>query len=249
MKTDEYIYFLLEKSKTDKEKFRRLTPLGKDLAENVVFSQTREKSLFFRHTCVTGVGRTAFIKRLLVALSFFYAKTEANFLIVSPRQDYGELIRLYGLDCTVPFIREKADLQSVETCVKELVSLHTRERGCPKLFLVLDGLEELDGCNKNGDLEEYRTFFDCIARQENIEVITGTDLIKTIFSGYPGAFVGVGNCLVTTQGNDKADVTFVQDDFSLSLPAPIRHPNEPSFTETVIWANSQQAKLQSGENA
>ena len=242
MNADEYIYFLLEKSKADKETFRSGTPLGRDLTDGVLFSQTRGRGVAFRHTCVTGVGRTAFIKRLLVSLAFFYDKSEANFLIISPRPDYGELIRLYGLDITVPFIREKSDLQSVETCVKELVSLHARERGCPKLYLVLDGLEELDGCNKNGDLEEYRTIFDLIARQPNIEVITGADLIKTIFSGYPGAFVGVGNCLVTTQGDGKADVTYVHDDSSLSLPAPIRYPDAPSFTETVIWANSILAK-------
>ncbi len=244
MRTEEYISFLIEKSKGDKEKFRSATPIGRDLTDGVVFSQKMPRALAFKHTCVTGVGRTAFIKRLILALSFFYDKTEANFLVVSPHTEYGELIRLHGLDITVPFIREKADLQGVEQCVKELTELHARERGCPKLYLVLDGLEELDGCNKNGDLEEYRNIFDSIARQPNIEVITGADLIKTIFSGYPGAFVGIGNCLVTAQGNGKADYTFVNDDSSLSMPAPLHYPDTPSFIETVIWANAEQGKPQ-----
>lgn len=242
MKTDEYISFLIEKSADDKDIFRSKTPLGRDSTNGVVFSKSRESKVAFRHTCVTGVGRTAFIKRLLIALSFFYEKKEMNILVLSPRPDYSELIRLHGLDITVPFIRSKADLANAVACIKELVDLHSRERGCPKLYLVLDGLEELDGCNKNGDLEEYRDIFDIILRQPNIEVITGADLIKTIFSGYPGAFVGVGNCLVTTQGNAKADYTFVNDDVTLSLPSLLHYPDSPSFMETVIWANSVQAK-------
>ena len=244
MRTEEYISFLTEKSKDDKEKFRSATPIGRDLTDGVIFSLSSTRPLAFKHTCVTGVGRTAFIKRLLITLSFFYDKSEANFLVVSPRADYGELIRLHSLDITVPFIREKDDLQGVENCIKELVDLHTRGRGCPKLYLVLDGLEELDGCNKNGDLEEYRNIFDLVARQPNIEVITGADLIKTIFSGYPGAFVGIGNCLVTAQMGGKADYTFVNDDSSLSMPAPLYYPDAPSCMETVIWANAVQGKPQ-----
>ena len=242
MRTEEYISFLTGKGQEDIQKFRDGTPLGLDATDGVIFSQTREHPFTVRHTCVTGVGRTAFIKRLLVALSFLYEKTEANFLVLSPRLDYGELIRLHSLDITAPFLRQKSDLDAAMRCVKELVDLHTRERGCPKLFLVLDGLEELDGCNKNGDLEEYRNIFELLARQKNIEVISGAELIKTIFSGYPGAFVGVGNCLVTTRESGKADVTYVGDDSSLSLPTLLRYPDAPSFTETVIWANAEQAK-------
>ena len=242
MRTEEYISFLMEKGQENVQKFRDGTPLGLDATDGVIFSQTREHPFTVRHTCVTGVGRTAFIKRLLIALSFLYEKTAANFLVLSPRLDYGELIRLHGLDITAPFLRQKSDLDAAMRCVQELVDLHTRERGCPKLFLVLDGLEELEGCNKNGDLEEYRNFFELLARQKNIEVVSGAELIKTIFSGYPGAFVGVGNCLVTTRESGKADVTYVGDDSSLSLPSLLRYPDAPSFTETVIWANAEQAK-------
>ena len=66
--------------------------------------------------------------------------------------------------------------------------------------------------------------------------------MRSIFSGYPGAFVGVGNCLVTTQGNGKADITYVGEDSSLSMPTPILFPDEPNITETVILLNSLAAK-------
>ena len=116
--------------------------------------------------------------------------------------------------------------------------MYQTEKGHPRLILVLDGLEELEGCNKNGDLEEYRAFFDLTLRNENVEIITGAELMKSIFSGYPGAFVGVGNCLVTTREEGKADVTYVGDDSSLSMPTAMSFPDSPSVTETIIFLNS-----------
>ncbi len=213
-------------------------PLGMDVTENIVFSQKREKPFMIRHTCVTGVRKTAFIKRTLCTLTCLYEKTEANFFILSPKAEYGELVKLLHADITMPYIREKGDIESCLACVKELVSLHTREKGCPRLILVLDGLEEVEDCNKNGDLEEYRAFFDLLARQPNMEIISGVELMKSIFSGYPGAFVGVGNCLVTTVEEGKADVTYVGEDSSLSMPTPIYFPSAPSITETVIALNA-----------
>ena len=63
----------------------------------------------------------------------------------------------------------------------------------------MDGLEELEGSNTRGDLEEYREILEFLARETNVETIVGADLMKSIFSGDPGVFVGVGNCLVTTR--------------------------------------------------
>ena len=241
MRAEEFIALLSEQSK-DEEGLCRLragVPLGVDSIGNVVFSQKREMPFTMRHTCVTGVKRTAFIKRLIVTLSCLYDKPEANFLILSPRTEYGELLRLKNLDVTVPFVSTKADVESAKACVSELLNMYlTGGKGYPKLFLVLDGLEEIEGCNQNGDLEEFRAFFELIARQKNVEVISGTELMKSIFSGYPGAFVGVGNCLVTTREEGKADVTYVSDDSSLSLPTVMSFPDAPSVTETVIFLNS-----------
>jgi hypothetical protein len=103
---------------------------------------------------------------------------------------------------------------------------------------VLDGIETLDGCNKNEDLEEYRAVMDLLARRESVELIAGVELTKSIFSGYPGAFVGVGNCLVSTREEGKADVTYVNDDSSLTLPLPMTYPSEPSVMESIIFLNS-----------
>ena len=106
------------------------------------------------------------------------------------------------------------------------------------IFLVLDGLEELSACNRNGDFEEYREIFELFNRRKDVDVICGADLMRSIFSGHPGAFVGVGNCLVTIREEGKADVTYVGDDISLSMPVPITYPSEPSVMETVIYLNA-----------
>ncbi len=249
MRSEEFISSLtaLCAEDTGLQRVRAGVPLGQDLTGKVAFSQIREKPPLFRHTCVTGVKKTAFVKRLLCTLSCLYEKDEANFFVLSPRTDYGELLRLLHADITLPFVREKGDIDRALSCVKELVSLHERERGCPRLILVLDALEEIEGCNRNGDLEEYRAFFEAVARRSNIEVISGVELMKSIFSGYPGAFVGVGNCLVTTLEEGKADVTYVGEDSSLSMPTPIYFPSAPSITETVIALNATaQAKQGNG---
>ncbi len=248
MRTEEFISSLLENCKDDEQlkRLRQSVPLGWDSVDNIVYSQKRENPFTVRHTCVTGARKTVFLKRLLLTLASLYAKTETNFLIVSPYDEYGEFLRLQGADVTVPYVKQRADLLKIKDCVRELIQLQSREQGCPKLIILLDGLDELDGCNKNGDLEEYRDFFDLLARRAEVEIISGVDLMKSIFSGYPGAFVGVGNCLVTTREEGKADVTYVDDDSSLSPPTLMSYCETPSITESVIWLNAFQTKAQEG---
>ena len=240
MRAEEFITILVEKS-TDEEAICALRagiPLGVDGLGNTVLSQCKEHGYTVSHTCVTGARRTTFIRRLLMNLSCLYAPTEANFFILSPRNDYGELLRLQSADVTAPYLRDKSDLDESLRCLRELISLYRQGRGYPRLILVLDGLEELDGCNGNGDLEEYRTVFETLAREKNVDVISGVELMKSIFSGNPGVFVGVGNCLVTTREEGKADVTYVEQDSSLSLPVAITYPDSPSVTETLIFMNA-----------
>ena len=110
--------------------------------------------------------------------------------------------------------------------------------GYPHLFVVLDGLESLPDCNKNGDLEEYRAFLEEVARREDVDVFSSVDLVKSIFNGLPGAFVGIGNCLVTTRGEGRAEVTYVNDDSSMTLPILLEYPFSPSLTETIIYLNA-----------
>ncbi|MBR2024114.1 MAG: hypothetical protein IJ996_06345 [Clostridia bacterium] len=242
MRSDEFINFLLKNGKTDEEvlRIRESVPLGFDNCDKVVFARRPILAPYTKHVCVTGIRKTAFIKRLILTLSCLYDKAETCFFVLSPKTEYGELLRLHTIDVTVPYIRTKADLGDGMRCLEELMKLYESVRGTKKLFLVLDGLEEVEGCNQNGDLQEYRDFIDVVARKNNVEVISGVDLMKSIFSGYPGAYVGVGNCLVTTREDGKADVTYVGEDSTLSMPTPMFYPDSPSVTETVISLNAKE---------
>ena len=240
MRTDAFISKISGLSAED-EKFEELKkglPLGEDSVGNVLLSQKRERPLTVRHTCVSGLHRGNFIRRFLLTVSCLYEKSEATFLVISPKAEYGELLRLRSMDVTVPYINGKSDLNLAIETLKELLRQREYGKGYPHLFLVLDGLEDLPDCNRNGDLEEYREIFDYLTRRMDVDVISGVDLMHSIFSGYPGAFLGIGNCLVTTREDGKADVTYVGDDASMSLPVPMRYPNEPSFMETVIYFNA-----------
>lgn len=240
MRAEEFITFLAEKAGDEEKKsaLKAGLPLGLDAAGEAVFSQTLEHSFTPNHTCVTGANRTKFIKRFLITLACLYEKSEANFLVLSPRTEYGELLRLQRMDITVPYVRTKADLEKAKACVKELTADYARGVGYPKLFLVLDGLEELPEANGNSDLDEYREFFDLLAREKNVAIISGAELMKSIFSGNPGVFVGVGNCLVTTREEGRADVTYVGEDSSLSMPVALQYPSSPSVLETIIQLNA-----------
>ncbi len=240
MRSEEFIALLTEKCADGQEikSLREGLPLGLDAAGEPVLSQLSTHSFTANHTCVTGARRTAFIKRLLITLSRLYKSSEANFLVLSPRTDYGELLRLKGMDVTLPYIRNQSDLEKAKACVKDLMAEYARGAGYPKLFLIIDGLEELPDLKGNGDLDEYRDFLSLLAREQNVAIISGVELIKSIFSGNPGVFVGVGNCLVTTREEGRADVTYVGEDSSLSMPTAMQYPDSPSITETVIALNA-----------
>lgn len=240
MRAEEFITILSKKTQHGQtlESLRAGIPLGIDAAGEAVLAQIHEHSFTPNHTCVTGARRTLFIKRLLITLSCLYEKSEANFLVISPRAEYGELLRLKNIDVTVPFIRTREDVEKAKACVKELLLEYKRGAGYPKLFLVLDGLEELPEANTGGDLEEYHDFFELLARERNVEIISGAELMKSIFSGNPGVFVGVGNCLVTTREEGRADVTYVGDDSSLSMPTAMQYPDSPAVLETIIYLNA-----------
>ena len=213
----------LKTANEDSISLAKRVPLGLLNNGEIAFSQSREKPFNVRHTCVSGEHRTAYILSLLCTLNELYGTGRATFLIVSPKIEYGVLLNR-GLDITLPFVLKKADLKAIQTCVCEIVKAQEQIKNYPRLVLVLDGLESVEDCNAQKDFAEYRAFFELLARRENVDIITGVDLMQSIFSGYPGAFVGVGNALVTTRANAQADVTLVSDDSSLSLPTPIDCP-------------------------
>ena len=141
-----------------------------------------------------------------------------------------------NMNVIVPYVRTKEDLQDLKTGLRDIINMYLQGDGYPHLFLVLDGLEELPDCNDD-EFNEYRDIFDRLVRRPNMEIITGVDLRKSIFSGCPGAFVGIGNCLVTTREDGKADVTYVGEGTNLSLPVLIDFPCEPTLTEIVEYFN------------
>ncbi len=217
---------------------RKRVPIGVDSVGNITYARKEEGLFSTRHICVTGSGKTSFLRRLLITLSCLYEPSEICFFVLSPKIEYGELLRMKNMSLTLPYIRAKSDLELATETLKELLRLRAFGRGYPRLVVVLDGLETLDDCNRNGDLEEYRSLLELLSGKPDVDVFTGVELTKSIFSGYPGAFVGVGNCLVATRETGKADVTYVREDASLSLPLPLTYPDAPSITETVLFFNS-----------
>ncbi len=239
MRSDDFIASLLrEQGEEDFKRIRKDLPVGVDSAGNTVYARKRENVFSARHTCVTGGGKSGCIRRLLITLSCLYEKSELCVFALSPKTEYGELLRLKALDLTLPYVRDKSDFTAATETLKELLRVREYGKGYPRLVVVLDGLEELEGCNRNEDLEEYRETIDLLTRREGVDIITGVELTKSIFAGYPGAFVGVGNCLIATREAGKADVTYVQEDGSLTLPMPMTYPAEPALIETVLYLNS-----------
>ena len=240
MRSEEFIA-LLSNAAENEEKFDKMrtdVPLGVDSVDNVVYSHKYTRPYSTRFTCVTGGGRSAFLKRLLITVSCLYDRKDACFLILSPNVEYGEFLRLKSMDATVPYIRSKSDLDLALETLKQLLQEREGKRGYPRLFVMIDGIETLEGCNHNEDLEEYRDIIDLLARKGDVELIAAVDLTKSIFSGYPGAFVGIGNCLVATREFGKADVTYVNDDATLTMPVPMGYPCAPSIIETILFFNA-----------
>ncbi len=239
MRTEEWITKLSEATAGDDEAFfafRESVPLGLDEKGEIAVAHEEKKRGRSRHICVTGAKRTEFIKRLLVALACLYDETEACFFVLSPNLAYGELLALRHTNFVVPFVRAYEDCLSALETLKELLrASRSGERGYPKLILVLDGLETLVN-DPTGTLDVYAPFFNEFARDE-VEIVTGVDLLQSIFSGYPGAFVGIGNCLVTADEDGKADLTLTDEDSSLTAPKAFAYPDN-ALMESIAFLNS-----------
>lgn len=243
MRTDAFIEAVCKNQKGERlDEFRQGLPIGKDENGEILIAQKREKPLSVRNTCVTGAGRTEFIRQLIVVLSCLFDKEETSFFVLSPHVEYGELLRLNSVDITVPYIRSQEDIESAKETLKELVRIRSMGAGHPRLFVVLDGLDELPDSKESGELEEYRAINELLMRKKDIDIITGVDLSKSIFAGYPGAFLGIGNCLVTTREKGEADVTYVGEDSSLTLPVPMIYPSEPSVLDSIAFLNNVPAR-------
>lgn len=240
MRTEEFIERILGQADDNArfDELRKGIPLGEDTNGEVVLAQKNAQAYTVRNTCVTGSNKTQFIRRLLVSLAYLHHAEEACFIVVSPRVEYGELLRLTGSDFTIPYIRKKEDVALVMKTLRELLFMRTSGTGYPHIFLVLDGLETLEEGKTNMDLSEYSSILEMLMNVTDVDVICGMDLGRSIFASCPGTFLGRGSCLVTARENGKADVTYVNENTSLTMPMPITYPTESSVLESIAYLNS-----------
>lgn len=240
MKTEEFIQ-AISKQAGDNARFEELKkgiPLGEDFNGEIVLAQKSAQTYTVRHTCVTGSNKTQFIRRLLLTLACIHDEKEACFIVLSPYVEYGELLRLTKSDFTIPYIRTKEDLAPAVKALRELIYMRENGTGYPRLFLVLDGLETLEEGKDNFDLAEYSRILEMFMGVPNVDVICGMELGRSIFAGCPGMLLGRGNCLVTARESGKADVTYVNDDTSLTMPLPIAYAGEGTVMESINYLNA-----------
>lgn len=240
MKAEEFISILSNISAENHDRFlslRREIPLGVDELGETVTAFPYARRGVARQICVTGTFHTDFIRRLIVTTASIYGKGELCFLIVSPDLSYGELLSFQSADITAPYIRSGKDIEQAFHVLNELVSMRkSTDRKFPRLIVVLDGLENVTG-DQSGLLESYQPFVELV-RGTDVTVITGVDLLKSIYKGFPGAFVGIGNCLVTADGEGKTDVTYAKEDSSLTEPLALDYPSAPSVKEVIAFFNA-----------
>lgn len=241
MKTEEFVARIKGESRVDPKKFEQLRdciPLGEYSDGEYVLSHREYDLARYHHTCVTGAMRAEFISRLILTLTGLYEKSKAIFCIVSPNLYYGQFMKLAKSDVTVPFVTSLRDVPPILEAVKTLAEQRKDKTSAAKTFLVLDGLELLEPEDKRSTLDCYRPFFEAVGTS-GIEIITGVDLAKTIFAGYPAAFVGIGNCLVAPAVGGEMDVTYVGIDGSMTLPKKCAYPSLPTVGESIERRNAE----------
>ena len=220
------------------EEFLDRLPLGLDgekrfvLARGLSGVDSPMKTLS-RHTCVVGTGRSAFIRRLLLTLIGARDEGTVAVVIVSPKREYAELLKLKTADIFMPVLNSVEDLWEVLRVCREQADLRVGggETIYGKLIIVADGLEELTG----GGMECYLPFF--ALSSTGAELITGVDLVGSVFASSPQSFVGNGGCLITVTNRGFADVSRVGLSGNLELPKPFEYPSEPSLSEAIALVN------------
>ena len=122
--------------------------------------------------------------------------------------------------------------------VRSIAEMRKAKPSKTKTFLVLDGIETVLPEDERFNLDCYRPFFDATSGS-GIEIITGVDLSKSVFAGYPSVFVGLGNCLVAPSVAGEMDVTYVEADGSMSAPKKCEYPSMPTIAECIEWRNAE----------
>lgn len=235
MTTEEFFKELANVANTNPFIFDDLktrVPLGIN-SENKVLAAGQRESVS-THVCVTGVGRTEYIRRLVLNLAGCYDQGQVNFLIASPKREYAELLKLTRANVIAPLIDDLSGVWTALDFAREqaILRLNGGNEKYGKLFFVLDGLETLT----NGSFDGYLPFFN-LAHSYGVDVITGVDLLGSVFEERPQDFVGGENCLVTVTNAGKADVVYVQKNGKLTLPAAFFYPSEPNFADSLAFVD------------
>ncbi len=241
MTAEEFFKHLASVAHDSPERFDELVgrlPLGLDSEKRFVFARNvadvdLPAKSGSRHTCVVGKGRSSFIRRLILTLVGVHDEGRIAFIVVSPKREYAELLKLKRADVFVPVLKSVDDLWDILRVCREQADLRVGggERIYGKLVIVVDGLEELTG----GALDGYLPFF--AMTESGAELITGVDLVGSVFSVNPQSFVGNGGCLITVTNRGFADVSRVNLSGGLELPTPFEYPSEPSLVETISLVN------------
>lgn len=242
MRIEEWMGLLSEAARKNEYRFESLRtciPLGVYPDGNIATAHREEKPDRYHYLLVSGAGKREFILRLVATLSRIYDKNEAQFLVLSPYTDYADFLSLAGADFTVPYITGADDFEDAIKTVTELVSVHALRVGAPRLIVVAEGLETVEGIKHEDVTDPYARILAAVGTS-GAEVIAGVNLTESAFAGYPGAVVGIGNCLVSVKSTGKADVTHVGADSSLGVPREILYPYEPEFKEVVSFLNSME---------
>ncbi len=195
-------------------------PLGWDEEGNVVFSHRKNRPDRYCHTCVTGAYRAAFLMDIVRSLALAH-EGAARFLVLSPRKEYANLLSIKGMDVLVPYIsRQKEFEKMVEFALAEAEARRQNVR-LPRFFVVIDGLETLPFLPKDNAFTYLRKLVADLSG--GAEIFSAVTFKDRIFAGFEGAFVGVGNSLVSVDALGKADVAYVGDDCALDVPQAISY--------------------------
>ncbi len=241
MKTETFIQILSDEANRNMVRFeslRNLVPLGVDGDGKIVTAHKEEKKDRYHTVCVSGEMRTDYIKRLAMWLGCIYDKNETCFLVLSPNREYGKLLEFMDADFTVPYVNEKEDVTLAVSAISQYISASGLQGKSKKLVVIADGLETLTKGNSfTGDVSDgYMEILNAVGKAE-VEVIIGMPLEKSRFSGYPGAFIGIGNALLTVEEEGKAFAMHVNPDCSLSVPTQITFPADETLQEIVNFFN------------
>lgn len=241
MRLEDFITLLSETAVKNSYRFESLReriPLGVYTGAEIATAHREEKPERYHFLLATGEDRRAFVFAQILCLSCLYDENEVSFLILSPHSEYTALLSLAGVDISVPYMKTKDDFLLALETIGELSRMRANGRAYPKLIVVCDGLEEIDGLYLDDITEPYSACLEKLGAIRS-ELFAVVDLTKSKFCSFPGAVVGIGNCLISTKADGKADLTHVGMDSSLGAPRQMEYPFVDDFVANVKRINEQ----------